>query len=420
MQSKIKLMPHQVEAMGMTQEQNKVAYYMDMGLGKTFVGSEKAMSYNNQVLVVCQKTKVDDWVDHFKEFYDCKVADLTKKNPDYSAQVLVINYDIVWRRPMLNKLESLTLILDESSNIKNEKSKRTKIFLGAKRPKVIPLDAENVILLSGTPTGGKYEELVTQSNMLGWEISKDEFWAQFINWIRIDNGTPYGFPLIKGYKNVGMLKRRLRDYGAVFMKTEEVLTLPSQNEVIHKIKNHKAYKTFQKDLLVTVDGDELVGDNQLKELLCSRQLASQYNPNKAAFFKDMLESTLDRVIVFYNFNKEAEVIEAACKKLKRPISMVRGGTKDLHSYESCDDSVTMIQYQAGAMGLNLQKACRIIYYSEPLSSELYEQSKKRIHRIGQSRPCFYDSLITENSVEEKIHEVLGKRRDYTNELFRKR
>ena len=37
----LKLYPHQQAALAETQEQNKVAYYLDMGLGKTFVGSEK-------------------------------------------------------------------------------------------------------------------------------------------------------------------------------------------------------------------------------------------------------------------------------------------------------------------------------------------------------------------------------------------
>ena len=51
--------------------------------------------------------------------------------------------------------------------------------------------------------------------------------------------------------------------------------------------------------------------------------------------------------------------------------------------------------------------------------ELFEQSKKRIHRIGQKNTCMYYYLITENSIEEKIFETLKQRRDYTDELFKK-
>ena len=56
----IKLLPHQIEALELTKDYNKVAYYYDMGLGKTFMGSEKAMDLHQSILVVCQKSKVDD------------------------------------------------------------------------------------------------------------------------------------------------------------------------------------------------------------------------------------------------------------------------------------------------------------------------------------------------------------------------
>ena len=69
------------------------------------------------------------------------------------------------------------------------------------------------------------------------------------------------------------------------------------------------------------------------------------------------------------------------------------------------------------MGLNLQVANKIIYFSPPLSSELFEQSKKRIHRIGQNRPCFYYQLVCSGSVEAQIYRNLKMRQDYTEALF---
>ena len=54
------------------------------------------------------------------------------------------------------------------------------------------------------------------------------------------------------------------------------------------------------------------------------------------------------------------------------------------------------------MGLNLQKANKIIYFSMTDRSELFEQSKKRIHRIGQTQPCFYYQMICPGTVEEDM------------------
>ena len=42
----ITLFQHQQQALDETEGKNRVAYYLDMGLGKTFVGSEKMMKLN--------------------------------------------------------------------------------------------------------------------------------------------------------------------------------------------------------------------------------------------------------------------------------------------------------------------------------------------------------------------------------------
>ena len=68
---------------------------------------------------------------------------------------------------------------------------------------------------------------------------------------------------------------------------------------------------------------------------------------------------------------------------------------------------------------NTQLANKIIYFSLPQGSELWEQSQKRIHRLGQERPCFYYLMICPGTVEEDILSTLEMRKDYTDELFRK-
>ena len=66
-------------------------------------------------LVVCQKSKVEDWVNHFKEHYDFKTFDLTKPKQfgDFHGMVMggrftvvgIINYDLIFRRPELSVLK---------------------------------------------------------------------------------------------------------------------------------------------------------------------------------------------------------------------------------------------------------------------------------------------------------------------------
>lgn len=393
-----------------------------MGLGKTFVGSEKMAQLNSNInLVICQKSKVDDWINHFKEHYpNWLVLDGTNKSallgflelPSNSyKKVCIINYDLLIRRHELSKLKDFTLMLDESSLIQNESSKRTKFIL--------KLKPKNVILLSGTPCGGKYEKLLPQCRLLGWNITKKEYYNNYVIYHEKSFNGGYPVKIVDGYKNVEDLKHNLVEHGAIFMKTDEVFNLPSQIDSNIQVSVTKDYLKFLKKRYLIINDFELVGDTPLKRMLYARQLCGAFNEDKLKAFEDLLQSTEDRLIVFYNFNNEFKALSQICAENNRHISVVSGNIKDLSAFETCENSVTLVQYQSGSMGINLQKANKIVYFSPPLSSELFEQSKKRTHRIGQEKPCFYYYLVCKNSIEEHIYDTLKLRRDYTEKLFEK-
>jgi len=356
----IQLFKHQQAALDDTSKFNKVAYYLDMGLGKTFVGSEKLKLLGSNVnLVICQKSKVNDWLEHFKTYYTqhekdfcCEdlIFNLTDKKQleqfisearaatepcfiedEWTGQsyqqenlypyliVGIINYELTFRRKELLQLENFSLMLDESSMIQNMTAKRSKF--------VLKLKADNLVLLSGTPTAGKYENLWSQLHLLGWNISKELYWKQYIEteWVEEDGG--FFRKDVVGYKNVDRLKLKLREHGAIFMKSEEVVELPEQvfNKVM--IGTTKEYRKFMKSRIITVQGKEMIGDTALTKRLYARMLCGHYNQNKLEAFRDLVDSTDDRLIVFYNFNDEL----AALMKLveDKPISIVNGETKDL-------------------------------------------------------------------------------------------
>lgn len=441
-------MPHQNKVLADTEQFNHVAYYLDMGLGKTFVGAEKMYQLGKKTnLLICQKSKIDDWVEHFKTYYpDYAVIDLTDNHKDAKRKVsaikmnikqnsntpciLIINYELAFRRNWLKDIANFTLMLDESSLIQNENAKRSRFIL--------QLNPDNVILLSGTPTAGKYEKLWSQCKLLGWNIGKKAFWKSYVETEWIDYGAGFMQEVVTGYKNVTHLKKKLAEYGAVFMKTEEVLTLPEQNEQIIYVKKSKDYNHFMKESYVVVNkhytkdvsqsfnyegelvGTELVGDNSLTKMLYARQLCGQYSKDKLEAFRDLVESTNDRLIVFYSFTAELEAMWKIAMDYERPVSVVNGKDRDLDAYEACSNSITFVQYQAGAMGVNLQKANKIIYFTLPLgkgSCDLWEQSKKRIHRIGQKNTCFYYYLMVKGSIEEHNLEMLKLGKELTDDLF---
>lgn len=421
------LYPFQQKILEDTSNKNRVAYFLEMGLGKTFLCGEKMVQLGKRVnLLVCQKSKIQDWISHLRINYGMEyhVLDLTTKlgylqmfSMDKLPRIGIINYELAWRRKELLQLEDFTLMLDESSLIQNSKAKQSKFIL--------KLKPANVILLSGTPTAGRYENLWTQIHLLGWDLKESTYNAQFVNWKRLEIGwgvNAKSIPVIdkdQPYKNVERLKSKMREHGAVFLKSEEVLDLPEQVITEIEVNVSKEYKRFDKNSIVTVNGVELVGDTELTKRLYLRQLCGQYNEDKLQAFRDLINSTNDRLIVFYNFNDELDRLKAVAEAAERPLSIVNGAVKDLAAYEAESASISLIQYQAGAMGLNLQKANKIIYFTLPDGrQDLFDQSMKRIHRIGQKQTCFYYLLICRDSVEEDILNTLNIRKGLTDDLFR--
>lgn len=425
------LYPFQVKGLERMHDCNKVAFYWDMGLGKSLVGITKArMMEAKRVLIVCQKSKLDDWYDVVKDESHYMPMDLRSRtdlllfvNPnydDYIGCVGIINYDLVWRRTELEALNRIpfTLILDESSEIQNEKAKRTKFILNSLKP-------ANVILLSGTPVGGKYENLWSQLRLLGLPMTAWQFRQKFVNYrdLYLGNRIVKIVDPKHPYKRVGELKRLMGSLNCDFLKTEDVLELPEQRDILVECDTPMPFYTFMKTDMVTIKdwktGEyvEMDTENVLTKRLRASQICSIYNEDRFQRFEDLLKSTNDRLVVFYRFQEEYERLQSIAQSLKKPVSAINGSTKDLDAYESEGDSVTLVQYQAGAMGLNLQKASKCIFFSLTDSSNLYEQARKRIHRIGQRNTCTYWIFKCRDGIDDGVYKALMRKADYTNDLF---
>ena len=355
------------------------------------------------------------WVTHYPKY---RVFDLskTKGMEDFlvcdNRKVGVVSYQTAWRRKQLLTLHDFVLMCDESSNLQNKSAKQTK--------GILKLKPSSVVLLSGTPTSGKYENLWVQCHLLGWNISEDLYNRQYVNWTYVESDGFFHKIVDRDnpYKNVDRLRAKLRTYGAVFMKTEDCFQLPEQTVIPVYVETSKEYRRFMKHGIVELpDGTELIGDQVFTKRMYSRQLCGQYSKAKIEAFRELLQSTNDRLIVFYNFTAELMELEAACYDAERPFSLVNGSCKRLDEYEKYEDSVTLIQYRAGSKGLNLQKANKTVYFSLTESVDDWMQSQKRTHRIGQPKPCFYWILMCKDSIEEHIYAALQRGTDFTDALF---
>lgn len=423
----VELYESQKEVLSECEGRPHAGLFLGCGAGKTFVGSEKGMSYDTPWnLLVCQKSKVKDWVKHFETFYPhLTVTDLTKLNKlsfgNLRPGVMVINYDLLFRREIFLALRNFTMILDESSLIQNMKAKRTKFILKMK--------PDHVVLLSGTPVSGgqldkdkgliygKYENLISQVNLLGWKISQKAFWDRYINWTLVQYGEVRVKEVV-GYKNIPELNAKLKELGCVFRRTEDMVDLPEFDDQIIYVSKTPEYNKMFRHGIVEIDGETIVGDLPITKLLRLRQICGHHTKEKASALSDLLESLEnERVIVFYNFNEELDDIKLVVGK-DRPLFQINGAVKDwdedIWKRPEYHNAVVACQYQAGSYAHNMQAAKYIVNYSVTNSAEMYEQSRGRIRRNGQkAERVMYYHLVVKGSVEEKILDHVKAGLDYT-------
>ena len=77
------------------------------------------------------------------------------------------------------------------------------------------------------------------------------------------------------------------------------------------------------------------------------------------------------------------------------------------------------QIQAGGIGLNIQAASVIIIAEPQLTPSSEEQAIARAHRMGQVRPVDVHRLLCEDSVDQRVLELLAAKRDAFDEYARR-
>ena len=82
-----------------------------------------------------------------------------------------------------------------------------------------------------------------------------------------------------------------------------------------------------------------------------------------------------------------------------------------------DKHVLLMSYGTGSVGLNLQFANYVFLFDRWWNPAVEDQAINRAHRIGQVEPVFVTRFITQDTIEERIAEVLEKKRQLFNELI---
>lgn len=442
---------NQQEAMEFALAHPAVMLDLDMGCGKTRVAIDTTMEREDthRILVVCPKAVVPVWRENLCKFatkpWACwdetkgtvahktgNIMEFIGKSRIYTNTrfFVVVNYDIVWRQPLGDRLLNMefdTVILDESHRAKSAGSKVSKYLA------MLGKRANYRMCLSGTPMANSPLDVYGQYRFLDRTIfgtRHDEFLQEYA----IMGGPEKRF--IVGFKNQQRLKEKFQSIAytcrmadiadrlklpPVLPDTEIYVDLPS--------KDMKTSRELGKEFVAECGTGAIVVSNVLSKMLRLQQIAAGFcmvqeevggpnevqelNTTKEDALADMLGdiSPEASVVVFCVFVHDLECVVRSAAKAKRMAFEVSGRWYELDAWKRNPGAVLAVQIQAGAEGIDMTNAHHAIYFSLPHSLAQYNQSKARLYRPGQRHPVNFCHLLAQGTVDEAMYNSLQRKQD---------
>lgn len=429
----IELYQHQETALSLLRLNDGFALFMEQGTGKTFPVlfrlAELAKTKRiNSALIVAPKAVCESWSDKIKLLSPSQQHDLSQIDLD------IVSYDLVWRRDEFAKGTFDAVVLDESHFIKTHTAKRTQGCLK------ICSRAKYRYILTGTPTSnGQLCNLWSQFAAITPVIEKDRIYPKcfdgisYWQWIRKVARLDKYFQPIE-YTKVREIQEVMSEVSYRITK-EECLDLPEKMpDELWRVKlpreATKPYKQMAHDSAI-LDLDTLA-DNPLTRSLRLRQIASgfldtendqhiEYKTEKLTVLEEYLKEREGKTVIFCDFRHSIDAVSQMLTKNKIKHVILDGRQRNKGIWRDFQDKpsikVIICQYQSGSAGIDLYAADTCVFYEPTLSSNLNEQAKDRIHRVGQDKACSYIYLIARGTIEQAIYTALSNYSDFNEALF---
>lgn len=398
-------------------------------------------------MVVCPASVKSGWLREWKETNpDRRVSIISTSSPpeDFEADVIVINYDILGKRVTKEngktsleirldgmKKKSFSLVIaDEIHFLKNRKSIRSKSF------KKLAHKVPSVIGLTGTLIMNRPAELLNILMLIERikEIAPDDqyhhyFFERYCNM----KETNFGMD-ISGASNIKELNRLLKEccYFQV-SKRDALKELPpiSENVVECEITNKKAYKKADSDLLQFIEDkfkdqekvDKAARAEFLVKLSTLKQLSLE---GKIKAIKKWVEEWMEangeeKLLVFAS---QSTILTKIAGEFKE-VLLITGGTATKKRDEilqkfTLEKNKRVLFANIGCLGTGvdgLQKVCSNMAILElpPRPSDLV-QVIGRLERSGQENPVTIQYLLSPETIDQDLWEMLKGKKDVTDML----
>ena len=425
------------------------ALLMEMGTGKSLTaiaitGALSQAGRIRRVLVVAPLSILGVWEEEFQKSAafpyalavlsgsSAKKLDTLRHMTGTALQVVVVNYESAWRlEKALTAWHPDLIIADEGHKIKTHNIAASKAMhrMGAK--------ASYRLLLTGTVITNKAIDVFSQYKFLNPAIYGNSFYAfrnRYFDMVGYGNHTPV---LKKSME--GELTEKLHSISYRATKAE-CLDLPETTDVIRQIELEpvalRIYRGLVKESYAELANGEVTATNILTRLLRLSQLTGGFLGNdetaaveqvsaaKLSALEDILDGAMaegKKLVIIARFIPE---IRAICKLLEKRglgYSCITGEVKNRNEqvarFQKEPEVMAFVgQIATAGLGITLTAASTMVFYSLDYSMSNFEQTKARIHRVGQRMPCTYLYLVARGTVDEKVLAALESKADLARTL----
>ncbi len=419
------------------------------GTGKTLTSIAVAGALLEQgrirrLLIVAPLSILGVWEDEFAKFaaFDyaltvlrgstAQKAKAIQSADEGALQVLVVNYESAWRvEAALAKWRPDMIVCDEGHKIKTHNIAASKALhrLGAK--------ARYRLLLTGTVITNKPLDVFSQYKFADPKVYGTSFYL-FRN--RYFDMTGYGnhTPVMKRSMEAEFTRRL---HSIAFRATKaECLDLPDTTDIVRRVELEptamRAYRQLVRDSYAELRKGEVTATNVLTRLLRLSQLTGgfllgdggarpeQVSTAKLDALADILgsaEQDGQKLVIIARFVPELRAIGKLLAKRGIRYAQISGEIKDRDAQVAAfqndpDVAVFLGQIATAGLGITLTAASTLVFYSLDYSMSNYEQTRARIHRVGQRRPCTYIHLVAQSTVDERVLRALRDKADLARAL----
>lgn len=292
------------------------------------------------------------------------------------------------------------VIFDESDDFGTPGSKRTKWARAlAKRCPYREIDSGTAIDTSPLQAWSQFELL--EHGALGFDtyaLFKDRY--AVVEKQRGKGGRSY--PKVTGYQNTDELRERMAKWGSVVLRDE--CNMPRLIENVEPIvptpEMREAYNALVDDFVIDLDAGRVNVGERAPRFQKLQQVFSGFlideakrvhiipggNPRLDMIARDVYRAP-GKVIVWCNFQKDMDLVEARLRAEGHEVATYHGRTKDkpaeLARFKTDPKCKALIAHaKSGGRGIDLSVASRIIWYSHTFSARLRRQAMDRASKLG--------------------------------------